>query len=128
MQRREGDTLEARSTSRRIKTVEDLLAHIEADMTRYEVAASEATKWEVGTSDGDGGTTVTELHRVFVRLRPKAGPSVAEAVAAMIDAAKGKYGDRRWRSRSGNATACSGGRGCGLPLRKIRMGQDYGRR
>jgi metallophosphoesterase superfamily enzyme len=67
-----------------------LLAHIEADMTRFEVAASEATKWEVGTSDGDGGTTVTELHRVFVRLRPKAGPSVAEAVAAMIDAAKGE--------------------------------------
>jgi hypothetical protein len=31
-QRREGDTLEARSTSRRIKTVEDLLAHIEADL------------------------------------------------------------------------------------------------
>ena len=90
MQRREGDTLEARSTSRRIKTVEDLLAHIEADMTRYEVAASEATKWEVGTSDGEGGTTVTELHRVFVRLKPKAGPSVAEAVAAMIDAARGE--------------------------------------
>jgi UDP-2,3-diacylglucosamine pyrophosphatase LpxH len=87
-QRQEGDTLEARSTSRRIKTVEDLLAHIEADMTRYEVAASEATTWDVGTSDGDGGTTVTQLHRVFVRLRPKAGPGIAEAVAAMIDAAK----------------------------------------
>jgi UDP-2,3-diacylglucosamine pyrophosphatase LpxH len=87
-QRQEGDTLEARSTSRRIKTVEDLLAHIEADMTRYEVAASEATKWECASGDGDGGTTVTELHRVFVRLRPKAGPGIAEAVAAMIDAAK----------------------------------------
>ena len=86
-QRQEGDTLEARSTSRRIKTVADLLAHIEADMTRYEVAASEATKWEVGTGDGDGGTTVTELHRVFVRLRPKAGPNVREAVEAMIQAA-----------------------------------------
>jgi UDP-2,3-diacylglucosamine pyrophosphatase LpxH len=86
-QRQEGDTLEARSTSRRIKTVDDLLRHIEADMTRYEVAASEATKWEVGTSDGDGGTTVTELHRVFVRLRPKAGPNITEAVEAMIQAA-----------------------------------------
>jgi UDP-2,3-diacylglucosamine pyrophosphatase LpxH len=86
-QRQEGDTLEARSTSRRIKTVEDLLAHIEADMTRFEVAASEATKWEVGCSDGEGGTTVTELHRVFVRLRPKAGPGIAEAVEAMIRAA-----------------------------------------
>jgi hypothetical protein len=87
-QRQEGDTLEARSTSRRIKTVEDLLVHIEADMTRYEVAASEATKWECASGDGDGGTTVTELHRVFVRLRPKAGPGIAEAVGAMIDAAK----------------------------------------
>jgi UDP-2,3-diacylglucosamine pyrophosphatase LpxH len=87
-QRQEGDTLEARSTSRRIKTVEDLLAHIEADMTRYEVAASEATKWECASGDGEGGTTVTELHRVFVRLRPKAGPGIAEAVGAMIDAAK----------------------------------------
>ena len=87
-QKREGDTLEARSTSRRIKTVDDLLAHIEADLTRYEGAASEATKWECASSDGNGGTTVTELHRVFVRLRPKAGPSVRECVEAMIDAAK----------------------------------------
>jgi UDP-2,3-diacylglucosamine pyrophosphatase LpxH len=89
-QRREGDTLEARSTSRRIKTVEDLLRHIEADMTRYEVAASEATKWECASGDGEGGTTVTELHRVFVRLRPKSGPSITDAVAAMIEAAKGE--------------------------------------
>jgi hypothetical protein len=79
-----GDTIEARSTSRRIKTVEDLLKHIEADLTRYEVTQSEATKWECG--DGNGGTT--ELHRVFVRLKPKAGPSVQECVEAMIVAAK----------------------------------------
>lgn len=85
-QRQEGDTLEARSTSRRIKTVEDLLRHIEADMAKYEIAASEATKWECG--DGNGGTI--ELHRVFVRLKPKAGPSVAEAVEAMIKAASRK--------------------------------------
>lgn len=87
-QRQDGDVLEAKSTSRRIKTVEDLLRHIEADLQRYEVCASEATKWEVGTSDGEGGTTVTELHRVFVRLKPKAGPSVQECVEAMIAAAK----------------------------------------
>lgn len=87
-QRQDGDVLEARSTSRRIKTVEDLLRHIEADMTRYEVAASEATKWECASSDGKGGTTVTELHRVFVRLRPKAGPTTHEVVEAMIEAAK----------------------------------------
>lgn len=77
---------EARSVSRSIRTVEDLLAHIEADMTRYEVAASEATKWESCTA-GDDGPEVTELFRVFVRLRPKAGPNVRECVEAMIEAA-----------------------------------------
>ena len=85
-QKREGDTLEARSTSSRIKTVDDLLRHIEADMSKYVVAASEATKWECG--DGNGGSI--ELHRVFVRLKPKAGPSVTEAVEAMIRAAAKK--------------------------------------
>jgi hypothetical protein len=78
-----GDTLEARSTSRRIRTVEDLLRHIEADMTRFEIAASEATKWECG--DGNGGSI--ELHRVFVRLEPKGGPTTREIVQAMIDGA-----------------------------------------
>jgi len=85
-QRQDGDVLEAKSTSSRIKTVEDLLRHIEADMSRYEVAASEATKWECSNAEGQ----ITELHRVFVRLRPKAGPSVTEAVEAMIAAAARK--------------------------------------
>ena len=83
-QSRSGDVLEARSTSKRIKTVEDLLRHIEADMSRFEIAASEATKWECG--DGDGGSI--ELHRVFVRLKPKGGPTTREIVQAMIDAAR----------------------------------------
>ena len=82
--KQDGDSLEARSTSRRIKTVDDLLAHIEADMSRYEVVASEATKWECANSEGQ----VTELHRVFVRLRPKAGPGVRECVEALISGAR----------------------------------------
>ncbi len=87
-QKTAGDAVEARSVSRTIRTVEDLLAHIEADLTRFEVAASEATKWEGLTADRETGQpVVTELFRVFVRLRPKAGPSVAEAVEAMIVAA-----------------------------------------
>jgi hypothetical protein len=79
-----GDVLEARSTSKRIKTVEDLLKHIEADMSRFEIAQSEATKWECG--DGDGSSI--ELHRVFVRLKPKGLPTTREIVQAMIDAAR----------------------------------------
>lgn len=84
-----GDITEIRSSSRRIKTVEDLLEHVEADMTRFEIAASEATKWECASGDGDGGVTVTELHRVFVRLKPKAGPGIREVVEAMIAGASG---------------------------------------
>jgi len=87
-QRQDGDVLEARSTSRRIKTVEDLLRHIEADLSRYTVAASEATKWECASGDGNGGTTFTELHRVFVRLKPRGGPTTIELVEKMIKAAK----------------------------------------
>ena len=84
-ERREGAEIEYRSTSATIRTVEDLLRHIEADMERFEVAASEATKWEVATVDRESGRpVVTVLHRVFVRLRPKAGPAVAEMVRAMI--------------------------------------------
>ena len=52
---RSGEVLEARSTSARIKTVEDLLRHIEADMQAFEIEKSEATKWECASSDGDGG-------------------------------------------------------------------------
>lgn len=85
----DGDAVEARSVSRTIRTVEDLLAHIEADMTRYAVAASEATKWESASVDRTTGQpVVTELFRVFVRLRPKAGPTTREVVEAMIEAAK----------------------------------------
>lgn len=79
------DGVEARSVSARIRTVDDLLRHIEADLTRFEVAASEATKWEGLTADrSTGEPVVTELHRVFVRLRPKAGPNTQELVEAMI--------------------------------------------
>ena len=77
--------LELRSNGSRIKTVEELLRHVKADMTRFEIAESQATKYEVASKDpATGKVTVTELHRVFVKLRPKAGPSVVEQVEAMI--------------------------------------------
>ena len=97
----DGDALEARSVSRTIRTVDDLLAHVEADLERYEVAASEATKWEGMSVDrSTGEPVVTELFRVFVRLRPRAGPKVEELVAAMIAAASGKLRVRDSRTAS----------------------------
>ena len=86
VQRIESDAgLELRANGSRIKTVDDLLKYVKADMTRFEVAESQATKYEVASKDpATGKVTVTELHRVFVKLRPKAGPSVVEQVEAMI--------------------------------------------
>lgn len=79
------DGIEARANGSKIKTVDDLLRHIDADLTRYEVAESQATKYEVATRNpGDGEVTVTELHRVYVKLKPKAGPSTLEQVEALI--------------------------------------------
>ena len=87
--RETSEGLEARSVSARIRTVEDLLRHIEADMARFEIATSEATKWEGLTADRETGEpVVTELHRVHVRLKPRGGPTTRQCVEAMIDAAK----------------------------------------
>lgn len=81
------DGVEARSNGARIKSVDDLLRHIEADMSRYEIERSEATKYEVATKDPQtGAVQTTELHRVYVRLKPKSGPTTLEQVQAIIDA------------------------------------------
>lgn len=82
------DATEVKSVGSKIKSVEDLLRHIQADMTRFEVERSEATKWETATVDPQNGKpVVTELHRVFVRLKPKAGPSAEELIQSLIDGA-----------------------------------------
>lgn len=83
------DAIEARANGKRIKTVDDLLRYIDADLTRFEIAESQATKYEVATKDpATGKVSTTELHRVYVKLRPKAGPSVIDTVQAMIAGAK----------------------------------------
>ena len=82
------DATEVKSVGSKIKSVEDLLRHIQADMTRFEVERSEATKWETATVDPQTGKpVVTELHRVFVRLKPKAGPSTEDVIQALITGA-----------------------------------------
>jgi len=82
-------TKECLKVSSTVKTVEDLLRHIGADMSVYEVEKSEGTKWEVATKDhSTGEVTVTPLYRVWVRLKPRVGTNTLAAVQAMIDAAR----------------------------------------
>lgn len=81
---REDGVRDLRAHGRRIRTIEDLLRHVEADMTRFEVATSEASKYEGLARDMDGEVRTHELFRVFVRLRPKSGPSTVELVESLV--------------------------------------------
>lgn len=86
-QEKDGE-LDLRSYSERIKTVDDLLAHIDADLNIYEVSHSEATKNEVVTKHPETGEVkITEYFRVWVRLRKKEGSNLLEAAEAMLAAA-----------------------------------------
>lgn len=87
-QRRDGDTLEVTSQSRRIKTLDDLLEHIEADMSQYEVAATEASTWDAAIAGDDGQPIIVPLYRVWAKLRPKSGVGFKDCVEAMIAGAK----------------------------------------
>lgn len=82
-----GDAREVRSYGKRIKTIDDLLKHIDADMDVWEVDKPEATKNEQVSKDADGNPVVTEYFRVFVRLKRRGGPDTRDQVEAMIDAA-----------------------------------------
>jgi hypothetical protein len=80
-----------RSNSATIRTVEDLLAHIEADMTKWEVGAVESTRNEQPSRNESGDLVVTEYFRLHVRLKPKSSTVTPEiAVQRMIDAAFAK--------------------------------------
>ena len=97
----EGDQTIVHSASHGIKTVDDLLRHIEADLTKYEVAASEATVWESPCGDAK-----VPLYRVWVRLRPRGGPGVLDAVKAMLDgaaASMARKARKPHRERAGGA-------------------------
>ena len=97
----EGDQTVVHSASHGIKTVDDLLRHIEADLTKNEVAASEATVWESPCGDAK-----VPLYRVWVRLKPRGGPGVLDAVKAMLDgaaASMARKARKPHRERAGGA-------------------------
>lgn len=94
--RQEGGTVEFKSKSQRIKTVEDLLAHVNADLENYEVVSFEATSNEVVTKDPTtGDVTVTPYHRVWAKLKLKAGIPWMDLAEVMIQKAITERGPRK---------------------------------
>lgn len=80
----QGELREYESKSTKIKTVDDLLAHVQADLDRYEVAAFEATKNEQPSRNPDGTLVVTEYFRVWARLKPKAPADMAQVLETLV--------------------------------------------
>lgn len=77
-------TMEYESRSATIRTVEDLLEHIDADLTKFEVERFEATANQQPSKDADDEIQITPYFRVWVRLRPKGAAGVLEAVETMV--------------------------------------------
>ena len=72
------------AVGRRIRTVEDAIAHVEADMTRFEIDKVETSAFDAIAKDAEGKIRQIQNFRVWVRLKPKAGPNVREEVDAML--------------------------------------------
>lgn len=66
-----GDTATASTLHPRIKTLGQLLAHMQVDLSVWEVERHVANKWEVGVSDGEGGVNVEPLFQVKAWLKRK---------------------------------------------------------
>lgn len=87
-QRKEGDTVDVRSKSTKIKTVEDLLNHIEADLDNYDVVFQSAKMNECVTKHPETGeTAVTPYHQLWVKLRLKSGVPWKDIAEVMIETA-----------------------------------------
>lgn len=73
----------------KLRTVEDVLAHAEIDLTKYEIVSSTAKKWDVTIAGPDGAEQV-ENFAIAVDVKPRVGKaSVLDAVEAMITASLG---------------------------------------
>ena len=79
------DGIDCLAVGRRIKTVDDLVAHAGIDLAKYEIHQPEATAWDVTMTDPESGRPQTvQNYRVAFRARLKAGPDVREQVEAIL--------------------------------------------
>ena len=85
-----GDGITIRAAGTRIRTLDDLLRHVEADLTTFEVDKPTFRKNEVAVRDERGKLNLVEYFHVSCTLRRKAGPNTQEQVEAMIAGAFAK--------------------------------------
>ena len=81
-----------RAAGVRIKTLDDLLKHVKADLVNFEVDKPAFRKNEQVVRDHKGKLNLVEYFHVSCTLKRKAGPNVQEQVEAII---KGAFAKRK---------------------------------
>lgn len=85
VERRETDDgITLLATGQRIKTVDDVIRYAKIDLTKFAIAKQEASTWDTTVKDQRGRIKTVQNFRVFVQVKPKAGPNVAEQVEAIV--------------------------------------------
>jgi hypothetical protein len=80
----QGDSITIRAAGTRIRTLDDLLKHVEADLTTFEVDRPTFRKNEMAVRDHHGKLNLVEYFHVSCTLKRKAGPSTQEQVEAVV--------------------------------------------
>ena len=78
-----GATLEA-ANHPTIRTLDDLLAACDVDLSRWTVERFTVNKWDNVMREPDGGARVTQLFQVKANLRPIPGAQAAAELAAQL--------------------------------------------
>lgn len=79
-------SLKIRTAGRRIRTVEDLVKHVEVDLTRYELVKFQATKNEQPSrNENTGNIEVTEYFRVWAEFKPKQAGSLENVIEKAVE-------------------------------------------
>jgi predicted phosphodiesterase len=73
--------------SSRLKTVEDLLQHMEVDLDNNDIVEQLVKQNEMVTKDEEGKVTVTPYYHISVKLRPKAGVPWMDLAETMLESA-----------------------------------------
>lgn len=87
----EGDVRNVTSESPKIKTAEDLLRHINADLTQFDVVSKGARKWDSMVKGPNGTPIITQMFSVNVKLKAKTGITTREAIDAILTSAFKAY-------------------------------------
>jgi len=101
--RDDGTTLHVTAYGSEVRTLDELIARAQIDLTRYEVDRPETSMHETTVRDAEGNVRKVQNFRIVARFKPKAGPSTMEAVEALIAGAAKTFTILRYPKHKGEA-------------------------